>query len=106
MAKLHRDKLSKNYSTENTLVANFLLSVLYLIGETIIDDKLRDNIKANVALKIQLRTELSTKTKVIKRRIRPILPLAVKKKYKGLDLETKRLIADPPLLDEASSVIP
>ena len=37
MAKLHRDKINKKYTTESAFVGNFLLSILYIIGETMID---------------------------------------------------------------------
>ena len=62
----------------------------------ILDDKLKQCVKTGTALSTKM------KLKVTNRRIRPIVPLSVKKKYKALDSETKKLICDPPLIDEAS----
>lgn len=80
------------------MIGNFLLTIFYLIGEMIIDDNIKKVIKTG--------NNLSGKFKVMNKKIRPIVPLTVKKKTKGVDTRTNRLISDPPLLDEASSVLP
>jgi len=59
-----------------------------------IDNKFKKLIKTG--------TNLTGKFKVVNKKIRPIIPLSVKKKVKGLDTHANRLISDAPLIDEVS----
>ena len=93
MTRLHRDKINKKYTTENALIGNFLLTILYLIGEMIIDEKFKICIKtSNNVMGTRLRMKAGNT-----RKIRAIMPLTVKKKSKFVDSSCKRLISDPPL---------
>jgi hypothetical protein len=91
MVKLQKDRISKKFSTQNTLVGNFLISIFYLVGEMLVDEKVKGAVKSGVSL-------TNTKLNAGARKVRPIVPLSVKKKYKAKEVETKRLIVDPPLL--------
>lgn len=95
--KLHKDKLSKQYTQENAIIGNFLFTFIYLVGETLLDETIKTVVKTN-------RT-LPDRQKNTHRKIRPILPLSVKKKYKGLSTDTRRLIIDAPFFEEVSSIV-
>lgn len=95
--KLQKDKLTKQYSQQNALIGNFLCTFLYLVGETLLDETIKVAVKTN--------RSLPDKSKVVNRKVRAILPLSVKKKYKGLSTDVRRLIIDPPFLEEASSFV-
>lgn len=86
--KLQKDKLSKQYSQQNALIGGFLVTFLYLVGETLLDETIKVTVKTN--------RSLPERSKLLSRKIRPILPLSVKKKYKGLSTDVRRLIIDPP----------
>lgn len=40
--KLHKDKITSKYSQKNTLVGNFLLTFLYLAGEFMVDETIKN----------------------------------------------------------------
>ena len=90
LCKLHRDKIHKNYSTHNTLVGSFMVTLFYLVGEMMMDEKIKKCIKTG--------STLSGKFKTMSKKIRPIVPLAIKKKAKKVDTSTNRLISDAPLM--------
>lgn len=70
---------------------------MYLVGETLLDETIKVAVKTN--------RSLPEKNKSLNRKIRAILPLSVKKKYKGLSTDVRRLIIDPPYFEEASSFV-
>ena len=75
---------------------------MYIIGEMIIDDKIKVCIKTSNVLGTRLRMKANN---TYVRKIRPIIPLSVKKKVKQIDCHSKKLISDPPLYEEASTVV-
>ena len=94
MTKINRDKIYKKYTPENTLIGNLLCSILYHIGEMLIDDKIKNFIKES-----KVKGTILKMKGAISRKIRPILTLSVKKKSRNLDGECKKLILDAPLED-------
>ena len=60
----------------------------------IIDEKFKICIKTSNVLGTRLRMKATNN-----RKIRPIVPLSIKKKAKNIDSSCKQLISDPPLYE-------